>query len=276
MQKTKLMMAVGTTALALSVCLYTGCRKDDDKTTTTTTSEDTGYATDQNLAEKMFDDVQVVADKGSTTTGSGEFKTSGCGTVTHSGTTYTINFGETNCLCADNRYRRGKVIVNYTGAYADSGSSHTITFDNYYQNDNKIEGTKTVSNMGKNSLGQPWFNINVNGTITKSDGTVLTTNWNRVRTWTEGYTTKLIWKDDVYKITGSGTITRPAGVVNVSIPTTTPLVISLDCRWIEAGSIVYTLPSGLTRTLNYGDSPTCDNQARLTLPGGTVKDITLP
>jgi hypothetical protein len=71
MQKSKLMMALGTTAIAMSVCLYTGCRKDDDKTTTTTTTEDTGYATDQNLAEKMFDDVQVVADKGSTTTGSG-------------------------------------------------------------------------------------------------------------------------------------------------------------------------------------------------------------
>ena len=181
-----------------------------------------------------------------------------------------------NCLCADGRNRRGKVIINYTGAYADSASVHTITFDNYYQNDNKIEGTKTVTNMGHNTSGQTYYNIVVAGTITKTDGTVISTAWNRVRTWVAGAATPLDWTDDIYRITGAGTITRPAGVVSVSIPATTPLEVHLDCKWIESGSIIYTLPSGLTRTLNYGDTPACDNQAKLVLPSGIVKTITLP
>ena len=179
-------------------------------------------------------------------------------------------------MCTDGRERRGKVIINYTGAYRDSGSTHTITFDNYYQNDNKVEGTKTVTNMGKNSAGQLYFAISVDGKVTKSTGDVITAKWTRVRTWVEGSSTLLNWKDDVYHITGTGLITRPKGTVNVEIPTATPLVVSLDCRWIEAGSIVYTLPDGKTRTLNYGTTPACDNQAVITLPTGTTKTITLP
>jgi hypothetical protein len=62
----------------------------------------------------------------------------------------------------------------------------------------------------------------------------------------------------------------------VIIPAATPLEVHLDCKWIESGSIIYTLPSGLTRTLNYGDTPACDNQAKLVLPSGIVKTITLP
>jgi len=276
MQKSKLMLFVGTLALATSVSLFTACKKDKDSSTnTTTTAEDTGYATDHNLAEKAYDDAQDIADKANGTgASSGAFKTSSCATITVSSGVITIDFGPTNCMCSDGRNRRGKIIVNYTGAYRDSASVHTITFDNYYQNDNKVEGTKTVTNMGRNSSGQIYFNIHVAGTITKADGSTIAVNWDRVRTWTAGQATLLNWADDVYTITGSGTITRSAGVVNVNI--TTPLEVHLNCRWIEAGTVTYTLPSGGTRTMNYGDTPNCDNDAVVTLPSGVTRAISLP
>lgn len=276
MQKSKLMLFIGAATLVVSISLFTACRKNNDKNnTTTSTTEDTGYATDQNLAEKTFDDVQDISDKANATgSGSGAFKTSGCATVTLSGHTITVDFGPTNCMCSDGRNRRGKIIINFTGAYRDSGSVHTITFDNYYQNDNKVEGTKTVTNMGHNSSGQSYFNIHVSGTITKADGTSIATNSDRVRTWTAGESTLFNWSDDVYMITGSGTITRPAGIVNVAI--TSPLEVHLGCRWIEAGTVTYTLPSGATRTLNYGSTAACDNNATLTLASGVTHAITLP
>ncbi|MBX2907629.1 MAG: hypothetical protein KF744_16410 [Taibaiella sp.] len=276
MQKSKLMLFVGAATLAISVSLFTACKKNNDNNTnSTTTTEDTGYATDQNLAEKTFDDAQDIADKANGSgAGSGAFKTSGCATVTVSSGVITIDFGPTNCMCSDGRNRRGKIIVNYTGAYRDSGSVHTITFDNYYQNDNKIEGTKTVTNMGHNGSGQLYYNINVVGTITKPDGTTIGVNWDRVRTWTAGESTLLNWADDVYTITGSGTIVRSAGTVTVAI--TTPLEVHLNCRWIEAGKVTYTLPSGGTRIMNYGDTPNCDNDAVVTLPSGVTHAITLP
>jgi hypothetical protein len=135
---------------------------------------------------------------------------------------------------------------------------------------------KTVTNMGNNSTGQPYFDVVVNGAITTVAGVTMTASWTRVRTWTAGYTTLGDRTDDVYSISGSGTLTRPAGVVNVSIAPTAPLIVARNCHNIEAGTVIYTLPSGLTRTLNYGNTPVCDNLATLTLPSGVTISITLP
>ena len=272
MKHTKSIYVAGLLAIAIST--MAACNKKDKDVDN---SSDTGYASDHTLSEKIFDDVQVMSDKAAGFTGTGGFKTTACGTVTKIPNLITIDFGTTNCMCADGRNRRGKIIINYTGAYADSNSTHTITFSNYYQNDNKVEGTKTVTNMGRNAFGQPYFNVAVNGTITKPDGTVITPNWGRVRTWTAGYNTPTDWTDDEYKIVGAGTIIRSAGVVNVAIVDTLPLIIAANCQWIKSGSIVYTLPGGRSRTLNYGNTPTCDNQATLTFqPAGTTVAVTLP
>ena len=285
MFKSKIALLAGTAALTFSAIFFvTSCHKKD---TTTTTSEDTGYTTDQATAEKSFTDVQSISDQASTVASGGSLGyktaelTSGCATVTRTPTgtsgTMTIDFGSSNCLCLDGRYRRGQIIVNYTGNYADSGSVHTITFNNYFQNDNQVQGTKTVTNMGHNALGQPYFSVVVAGSITKSTGGVVSAAWTRTRTWTAGYNTPGVFSDDQYAITGSGTITRANGtVVTVAISNSAPLIIASGCRWIEAGSLTYTLPSGLTRTINYGSTPACDDQAVLTLPSGATYTITLP
>ena len=240
-----------------------------------TVAEDSTYATDFATAEKTFNDVQTVADQAAGTNGAMAFRTttSSCATVTHSfnGTdsVITIDFGTTDCLCHDGSTRRGQIIVTYTGHYADSGSVHNMTFNNFYHNDNQVAGTKTVTNMGHNSLGQVYFNVAINCTITKPNGETHTATWNRVRTWiTQG-------TPNVYQITGTGTLVRPNGRT-VGVAITSPLVVSSDCRWIEAGTVVHTMPSGLTRTVNYGNTASCDDQATVTLPNGTTNIITLP
>jgi hypothetical protein len=269
-------LAIFSTTLVACMLSISSCRK------TPVATEDTGYASDHAVTEQTFNDVQSVADQASTTTGSMTFRTTAttsgpCANVTHSGDSIIIDFGSSDCLCRDGRLRRGRIIVTYTGRYADSGSTHTITFDNYYQNDNKVTGTKTVTNMGHNSSGFPWFSISINGAITRSGGGTISVVWTRTRTWTAGYTTLSDLSDDVYQITGTGSLTRANGsVVGLSIPSSAPLVVALNCHWIEAGSVDYTLPGGLTRTLDYGDTPNCDNQATLKLPSGKTYNITLP
>ncbi|NCX95301.1 MAG: hypothetical protein EBX41_02625 [Chitinophagia bacterium] len=279
MKKTNLIAVFSIAALALGTVVYTtACKK-----TKTEDKEETGYTTEQSIAEKSFTDVQNIADLASNVTSGGslgykttELTAGGCATVTRAGDSIVVDFGATNCLCHDGRYRRGVIVVHYTGRYADSGSTHTVTFRNYYQNDNQVTGTKTVTNLGNNSLGQPTFSVSVNGAVILASGAgTLTSVWTRTRTWTAGYTTPTDWTDDVYSITGSGSITRPSGaVVNVNI--TTPLIVAASCRWIEAGTIAYTLSSGATRTINYGTTPACDNTAILTLPSGTTYTITMP
>lgn len=287
MFKSKLSLALSTAAMTIGLFVFVAsCHKKD--TTTTTTTEDNSYANEHSVAEKSYDDAQSIADQANNvTSGSIGYKTTeltagSCATVTHSATgdTTTIDFGTTNCMCSDGRNRRGKIIVMKTGAYTATGSVKTITFSNYYQNDNQVTGTKTITNMGNNSAGEPYFNVSVNGSvILASGGGTITTSWARIRTWTAGSATPTDWTDDAYEISGSGTITRPSGaVVSVNISSATPLVIKYGCRWIEAGIIVYTLPSGLTRTINYGDNtaPVCDATAILTTPSGATYTITMP
>ncbi len=287
MFRSKLSLCLATGALTIgSFLVVVSCNKKDKNANPTTTTEDNGYATEHAAAEKSFDDAQTIADQSANVvSGSLGYKTTalttgGCATVTHSATgdTTTVDFGTVNCLCHDGRNRRGKIIITKTGPYTTTGTVKTITFDNYYQNDNQITGTKTVTNMGLNSSSQPYFNVTVNGSVILASGAgTISTNWNRVRTWTAGSATPTDYTDDVYSISGSGTFTRPSGaVVNVNISTATPLVVAFGCRWIEAGTIVYTLPSGLTRTINYGTTPACDATATLTTPAGATYTITMP
>jgi hypothetical protein len=283
MRQSKIFMGIATAAILFSVVVFVASCKKNKNTDKTDTTEDVGYASDHSTSEQAFNDVQLIADQSADVTGSLQYKTTGttaggCATVTHSGDSIIVDFGPVNCMCRDGRNRRGQIIATFTGGrYADPGSIHTITFNNFYQNDNHITGTKTVTNMGPNSAGQPYFNITIAGSVTKTTGETMTTNWTRVRTWTAGYTTLGDKTDDVYEVTGTGTLTRASGaVVNVNIPAATPLVFAQSCRWIEAGSVTYTLSTGQTRTLNYGTTPACDNAATMTLASGAVRTITLP
>lgn len=289
MLKSKLSLFLGTSAMVLGSFIFIVACHKKDTTTTTSSTEDTGYAADQVTAEKSYSDAESISNVAANTpNGSLGYRTTettigGCATVTHSGDTITVNFGSTDCVCADGRTRRGEIIIVYSGAYSDSGSTHTITFSDYYQDDNAITGTKTVTNMGHNSSGQPYFNVTINGTFTNHvTGAVSTVSWTRVRTWTAGSTTST-WTDDVYSISGSGSMVRTttAGVsttVDVAISTTNPLIVAYSCRWIEGGTITYTIAStGATRSIDYGSSsaPVCNNTATLTWAGGSIV-ITLP
>lgn len=263
-------------ALSLATTLvFSACnRRDKDR------DNDTELASDNTLFENTYNDVLNMADESSeknTGDNLSNFKTaSNCATITHdtlsSPKTITIDFGSTNCLCNDGRNRRGKVLVNYTGKYRDSGSVHTITFDNYFVNDNQVMGSKTVSNMGKNVSNQSYFNIVVNGLIIKAtSGDSIVWSSNRTRTWTNGESSIGDKSDDVYEITGSASGTKGSTAYTMTI--IQPLVKAHACGYISKG-IMEVQPSGkLLRTIDFGNG-TCDNTAQVTI-GGNVYTIIL-
>lgn len=268
-------LKIGLIAIALSgVILMTSCnrKKNNNKDT------DTELAGDNALSEATFNDVMNIADDASdknTGDNLSNYKTSsGCATVTHDTVsvphTITVDFGPTNCLCNDGRYRRGMILISYTGHYRDSGSVHTIGFSNYYVNDKHVMGTKSVTNMGHNAAGQSYFNIAVNGIIVKVSGDSIIWNSNRTRTWTQGEST-MAKMDDVYEITGSASGTKNGNSYTMTI--IQPLVRALACDWISSGKMELQPSGALLRTIDFG-AGTCDDQATVTI-GGTVYTITL-
>ena len=186
-----------------------------------------------------------------------------------------IDFGATNCLCLDGKYRRGKIRVSYTGLYRDSGSSHTIGFENYYVNNYKVEGMQTVVNKGHNAAGNLIFTVNVSSAITDTAGNTLTYTSDRTREWVAGENTGDLsgWHDDVYSITGTASGTSFNGTAYTA-KITSPLIVALNCRWIEAGKIDFTPNSKLTRTIDFGNGD-CDNKAVVSIAGISF-NIVLP
>ncbi len=290
MHKLKTLLCISTAAITMSAFIFTvSCKKS------ATTAESTATASDQAVAEKSYSDAQTISENAVATPTSMNFRTtkiSGmpCATVTSDtsggNTVVTINFGSTDCTCRDGRTRRGEIIVTYpTGQWFTSGATRTITFSNYFQDDNQITGTKTVTYEGLNSSGQPYFDVTISGTVTYPGGKTISVNWTRTRTWLSGFTisgTTPEWSVNLeYSVSGNGTMTNSAGQsVDVTIAAATPLVYSPTCKWAEAGTISYTLVSdGKTRSVNFGANTapyTCHDTAVVTLANGTQKTITLP
>lgn len=257
----------------LAGTLYTGCEKNNDQSDDTDLSAAKDYA----LAEGIFEDIHTIADEGLYGTDKGFKSTEGDGILGHCATVtidtmafphvMTIDFGDTNCLCNDGRYRRGIINVSFTGRYREPGTVITITTDNYFVNDNQVICTRVIENEGRNESGFLTFSIHVEGSIilANNQGTL---NWTTYKNkkWIEGEFTPRL-RDDVYLITGTATGTRPSGMIFTKA-IIKPLRKELSCRYFVSGTVEI-IPEGRpTRLLDYGDG-ICDDQATVTINGRT-------
>lgn len=181
--------------------------------------------------------------------------------------TITIDWGTSNCTCNDGKSRRGKLITTFTGSYFAQGTVITHTPIDYYVNDNKVEGTKVVTNMGLNTSGQPYYNVEVNGTVTMSSGEIVNYTSSRVRTFTSGYSTPSVFVDDEYAITLNSNATVTNGD-SYEAHTTSPLVVKIGCGYIKKGVLSITPTGKPERVIDYGDG-TCDATFTITVNGHT-------
>jgi hypothetical protein len=254
--------------------IFNACKKDKEKVV----SEDqTVSASEFALAENIFDDVESIADEAAMGIAGGAYKSTSdssngimgpCAIVTHDTTvnprTITIDFGTTNCLCNDGNYRRGKIIVSHSAPYFVPGSVKTITFDNYFVNDNQVLGTKIITNNGRNEANNLNWTKVVDGTIIYSTGETKHWTANRTRELIEGEGTPIRF-DDVFLITGTSTITRINGEI-FTHTILTPLRKEVSCHNIVSGVVEITSADKPTRTLDYGTGE-CDNLAIVTVNG---------
>lgn len=193
------------------------------------------------------------------------------GTTITPGTTVTktIDFGTTGCTLANGNVVKGKIIISFV--YQPNATEHTITytFENFYHNNIKIEGTKTFTRTmttgTPNSPSHPIVTMNMDITVTLPDGRVFTRTGQRIREIIEGYGT-VSWTDNVYQITGSWTTTSPTNISQTAT-ITTPLIIKMSCvaenKPLLVSGVITFVRNGNTATLDFGDG-TCDNTAVFT------------
>lgn len=210
--------------------------------------------------------------------GGGADSAARCFTVTETETnggfpkTIIIDFG-TGCTGKDGHTRRGKITTVYTGKLRESGSTATVSFDGYYIDSIKVEGTLKAEN--KSTTGSYIFSITVtNGKLSLPSGDFIEVNKTHTWTQTDGSSTPRIPGDDVYNVTGSsaGTAQIQGNTYQWTTEITTPVVRKMSCRWRVAGQVTITR-NNIKALLDYGNGE-CDNKATVTV-GQKVFEIIL-
>ncbi len=253
---------------ATTAILLNGCKREN-------LDDNMNAAEDNALAEVTFNDVKSIADEAAAG-GLSSYKTeasdgimSNCASITHDTISephvLIIDFGDVNCTCNDGRTRRGIIIVTYSGPYREPGHAHTITFDNFFVNDNQVLGTKIVTNNGYNDDGNLYYSIEVDGSIIRAnDGGTLTFVSSRIREWIEGESTPER-SDDVYLVTGTASGNNSEGG-SFTAEITSALRREVACHQFVSGTLEVTPDNRPVRFINFGDG-NCDNQATVTVNG---------
>jgi len=167
--------------------------------------------------------------------------------------TITVDFKD-GTLGQDGVLRKGVVTIVSTNWYGAPGSKHTATFDSYYHNDYKVEGTHVVENLGANADGYLEYSVEIaDGKITTKTGDVIQYEEDSKRTWISGSQTPLnIW-DDEYLLDGLQTGISSSGL-DYSLSTIEPLHFVLVPRGVKSGILSVELGDIKDIELNYTNS----------------------
>jgi hypothetical protein len=149
----------------------------------------------------------------------------------------------------------------------------SVTFDEYYFNGIKVEGTKAIENLGPNSNQNIVIAVTLtDGKITLPDGKTIEREVDREREWIAGINTpRYIW-DDECLITGT-TSGKNINDVLYTTTITVPLHWKRACRFIVEGVVMMEREGVEPVELDFGDGE-CDPKATLRR-GDEEKEINL-
>jgi len=193
----------------------------------------------------------------------------------------TIDYGPENILGVDGRYRRGVLIITANNFSNVENTEWSISFDDYYQNDYKVEGMQTIKYTGLNNSGNPEYECSIaDGMVTSPAGKVFYFEQQTTREWIIGYDTHYATTgniddlcDDEYLISGTHSGTSSDGY-SYTMSTTEPIRLNVCCKWIMDGILTINLPDyNLNCEIDYRpDEETgemCNNQAIFKIFGAT-------
>lgn len=255
---------------------FTSCNKDKDEDESTVSSENNTQADAafSHINDIVTTEVEKIEDEqfnsGKTTTDGDE-----CATITFSlsdDSTYVdsvfIDYGTDGCEW-NGRTRKGKMIISQDGKKKDKGTITKVELENFYVDDYKVEGVKTIENLGlvQGTLTVSSHVVVNGGKITSPDG-AKTFQWNADRINVAGLDNSF---KPFFSIEGTANGVNVNGT-SFTITTSKPLKAIWGCPRIVEGVLNVTPQGMATRTLDYGDG-TCDYKATITVNGNTKNII---
>ena len=186
--------------------------------------------------------------------------------------TITINFGE-GCTDVRGITRKGKITITYQGRRFQPGSSIITTFQNYFVNGFKVEGTRTLTNVTESNTLAPKFSITLsNGKLTWPDGTFITRESSHVREWVRAANPL----NDMIKLTGSASGTNKeqrAFEVEITKPLIFKRICAADKIYMAVEGTKELLVNNREILIDYGMGE-CDRIVTITI-NGVTREITM-
>lgn len=239
------------------------CTKDEERLT----ASDTADVVSESLTDAYFEDVDDMAivavesedsPSGGRVAGDDRFCAGlliGANATTSSGK-ITLDFGA-GCTDPRGNTRMGKVILDYSGGPAGTvGFTVETSFDNYYINGVKLEGTRTIELLSVSQSAIKHAITVENGKATWAD--------NSVSTRTSSFEREIDLSNQLVKLDGTASGTNRVGreysmTINETLVYKRSCVLS-DGIYMAVGGVKTFNSAGRQLTINYGDG-SCDRNA---------------
>lgn len=271
------LLATAIVSLAIG---FNSCKKSDKTSATDEIEATFELSGDQAIADNLAEDANdVFMEIAQDNNVAGNFAPEPvtnvipCATVTITPATgfpktIVIDFG-TSCTYRGIT-RSGKINIVLSDSVRRSGSSAVMTFDNYYVNLFKVEGTYTWLNTSTPGT-RSWRRTTQAGKITSPSGRYWLHEGVRDVVQTAGVSTPQI-TDDIFSITGTHKVTNAAGKER-DITVLEALQKKNACANIDKGKLKVQGPNHFA-IINFGDG-TCDNLATISIDGRPERTIIL-
>ena len=182
-----------------------------------------------------------------------------------------IDFGNGSCSSSNGIVRKGKINIVLSDSVRKAGSTAVITFNNFYINGFKKEGTVTWTNTSTITT-KGWQRKVENGKIIAPDGRYWLHSGIRDAVQIAGTTTPNTLLDDAYLITGNHKVTNSSGKTR-NCYITEALQKKTVCENIGSGKLKIE-GNNHNAIINFGDG-TCDKVATISIDGNTPITIQL-
>jgi len=176
---------------------------------------------------------------------------------------WTFDYGTENCESYFGNNKRGMVHISVSDWWKNEGSLREITFEDYYVNDNKMEGVKTTLNTGLNESGNLTFTKTVtDAKLTYTDESTITWACEKLSEQVEGGAT-FLFADDVWSVTGAGSGVDLDGN-SYTMKIASALIYNNGCFYPVRGIVEIATEGQILKVINYGDGE-CDKTITVTI-----------